>query len=127
MICLATFAYLAVQKRNDTMTLFVEIRSYNLRRGTREEFHRLFVETALPMLQRWKGDVVRYGTSPHDEDSYYLMRAYASLEDRQQSQDAFYGSDEWKLGSREPIIALIENYTSIVIEMEESTVDALRQ
>ena len=79
------------------------------------------------MLKRWKVDVVRYGASPHDEDSYYLMRAYASLEDRQQSQDAFYGSDEWKLGPREPFLAMIENYTSIVIEMEKSTVDALRQ
>ena len=109
------------------MTLFVEIRSYNLKPGTREEFHRLFVETALPMLQRWNVDVVRYGASPHDEDSYYLMRAYASLEDHEQSQDAFYGSDEWKLGPREPFLAMIENYTSIVIEMEKSTVDALRQ
>ena len=108
------------------MTLFVEIRSYNLKPGTRDEFHRLFVETALPMLQRWKVDVVRYGASLHDEDSYYLMRAYASLEDRQQSQDAFYGSDEWKLGPREPMVALIENYTSIVIEMEEEPVDTLR-
>ena len=79
------------------------------------------------MLQRWKVDVVRYGVSPHDKDSYYLMRAYASLEDREQSQDAFYGSDEWKLGPREPILALIETYTSVVIEMEESTVNALRQ
>ena len=109
------------------MALFVEIRSYNLKPGTREEFDRLFVETALPMLQGWNVDVVRYGASLHDNDSYYLMRAYASLEDRQQSQDAFYGSDEWKLGPREPIIALIENYTSIVIEMEYSTVDTLRQ
>lgn len=108
------------------MTLFVEIRSYNLKPGTREEFHRLFVETALPMLQRWNVDVVRYDASPHDENSYYLMRAYPSLEHRQKSQDAFYGSDEWKLGPREPIIALIENYTSIVMEMEESIVDALR-
>ena len=109
------------------MTLFVEIRSYNLKPGTREEFHRLFVETALQMLQRWKVDVLCYGASLHDNDSYYLMRAYASLEARQQSQDAFYGSDEWKLGPREPIIALIENYTSIVIAMEESIVDALQQ
>ena len=109
------------------MTLFVEIRSYNLKPGTREEFHRLFVETALPILQRWNVDVVRHGASLHDEDSYYLMRAYASLEDRQQSQDEFYGSDEWKLGPREPIIALIESYTSIVIETEESIVDALRR
>ena len=43
------------------MTFFVEIRSYNLKPGNRQEFHRLFVETALPMLQRWKVDVVAYG------------------------------------------------------------------
>ena len=109
------------------MTLFVEIRSYNLKPGTREEFHRLFFETALPMLKRRNVDVVRYGASLHDEDTYYPMRAYVSLVDRQQSQDAFYESDEWKLGPREPLLAMIENYTSIVIEMEKSTVDALRQ
>jgi hypothetical protein len=109
------------------MTFFVEIRSYNLKPGTRQEFHRLFVERSLPMLNSWKVDVVRHGPSPHDEDSYYLMRAFASLEDRDQSEDAFYGSDEWKLGPREAILALIENYTTIVIEMEESTVKALRQ
>jgi hypothetical protein len=50
------------------------------------------------MLQRWNVDVVAFGPSLHAEDSYYLIRSYASLEDRQQSQDAFYGSDEWKQG-----------------------------
>ena len=109
------------------MTFFVEIRSYNLRPGTRQSFHQLFMERALPMLNRWKVDVVRHGPSPHDEDSYYLMRAFPSLEDREQSEDAFYGSDEWKLGPREAILALIENYATIVIEMEESTVKALRR
>lgn len=109
------------------MALLVEIRSYNLKPGTRQEFYRLFVERSLPMLKRWKVDVVRYGSSPHDEDTYYLMRAFPSLEDREQSEDTFYGSDEWKLGPREAILALIENYTTIVLEMEKSIVDALRQ
>jgi len=108
------------------MTFLLEIRSYNLKPGTRQEFHRLFVERSLPMLKRWKVDVVRYGPSPHDEDTYYLMRAFPSLEIREQSEDAFYGSDEWKLGPREAILALIENYTTIVLEMEESIVKALR-
>jgi hypothetical protein len=40
---------------------FVEIRSYNLKPGRRQEFHRLFLEEAFPMLQRWKVDVVAYG------------------------------------------------------------------
>ena len=60
------------------------------------------------MLNRWKVDVVRHGQSLHDGDSYDLMRAFASLEDREQSEDAFYGGDEWKLGPREAILAKVE-------------------
>lgn len=109
------------------MKKFVEIRSYNLKPSSREEFHRLVLEKSLPMLKKWKVDVVAFGPSPHDENSYYLVRAYQSLEDRQASQDVFYGSPEWRQGPREAIIALIESDTSIVIEMEESVVDALRK
>jgi hypothetical protein len=109
------------------MKHFVEIRSYNLKPGARDQFHGLFTNEALPMLQRWNVNVVAFGPSPHDEDSYYLIRRYDSLAHRQQSQDDFYGSDEWKQGPREAILALIENYTSIVLEMDEMTTNGLRK
>ena len=108
------------------MNHFVEIRSYNLKTGTRDEFHRLFLKEALPMLKRWKVDVITYGPSLHDENSYYLIRRYDSLAHRDESEDAFYGSDEWRQGPREAIIALIENYTEIVLELDEVTVQSLR-
>jgi hypothetical protein len=104
----------------------VEIRSYNLRPGARDEFHRLAAGEAIPMLERWGVDVVAFGPSPHDDVSYYLIRAYDSLEHRQASQDAYYGSDEWKEGPRAAILALIESHTSIVLELDETAVDALR-
>ena len=53
------------------MNHFVEIRSYTLKPGTCEEFHRLFLEETFPILQRWKVDVVAYGPSLHDSDSYF--------------------------------------------------------
>jgi hypothetical protein len=109
------------------MNRVVEIRSYNLKPGTRTTFHQMMVEQAMPMLQRWQVDVVAYGPSLHDEDSYYLIRAYASLEDRQQSQDAFYGSAEWREGPRESLLALIDSYTSTVIEVDDATLAGLRQ
>jgi len=108
------------------MNKMIEIRSYNLKSGTRREFLRLMAEEAMPMLQRWGVEVVRFGPSLHDEDSCYLIRAYDGLKERQESQDAFYGSDEWKMGPREAIVALIDNYTSVVIEMDERTLDGLR-
>jgi hypothetical protein len=108
------------------MKRFVEIRSYNLKPGTRAEFHRLVCEQSMPMLQRWQVDVVAYGPSLHDDDSYYLMRSYASLEDRQRSQDAFYSSEEWRHGPREAILSLIDLSTSVVIEVDEATLRGLR-
>jgi len=109
------------------MKNFVEIRSYNLKPGTRQEFHHLFLEAAMPLLKRWNVDVVAYGPSLHDENSYYLMRRFDSLADREASEDSFYGSDEWRQGPRHAILGLIENYTEIVLELDEATVQGLRQ
>ena len=109
------------------MNHVVEIRSYTLKPGTRDEFHRLFLEAAYPMLKRWNVDVVAYGPSLHDENSYYLMRRFDSLAHREQNEESFYGSDEWRQGPREAIIACIENYAEIVLELDESTVQGLRK
>jgi hypothetical protein len=110
-----------------TVNRFVEIRSYNLKPGTRSTLHELMVEQAVPMLRRWKVDVVAHGPSLHDEDSYFLIRAYASVAERQRSQDDFYGSAEWRQGPRESILALIDSYTSVVLELDEATVNGLRR
>jgi NIPSNAP len=96
----------------------VEIRTYTLKTGLGAAFHRTFVEDALPMLERWGVDVVAFGPSLDDDDAYYLMRAYRSVDERQQSQDAFYGSDEWRNGPREAIVSKIETLISVVIPAE---------
>ena len=54
---LALFAALLLTVRADqpaVPTRIVEIRSYNLKPGTREQFQKLFEREALPMLKRWK-------------------------------------------------------------------------
>ena len=109
------------------MNRVVEFRSYNLKPGTRDQFARLFWEQARPMLARWGVDVIAAGPSLHDENSFCLIRSYASLEDRGRSQDAFYGSDEWRQGPREAIVACIENYASVVLSLDEDTIAGLRR
>jgi ketosteroid isomerase-like protein len=95
-----------------------EIRSYTLRPGTRDSFHRLVLDYSLPMLQRWKITVLGYGPSLQEDSSYYLVRMYPSLEGRQRSEDAFYGSDEWKKGPREAIVSRIINYTTVIVPVD---------
>lgn len=105
----------------------VEIRSYNLKPGTRDRFHQVFLKDALPMLKRWKVDVIAYGPSLHDQDSYFLMRGFDGVAARQQSEDAFYGSEEWIKGPREAILADIVSYTTIVLPLDEATTMGLRK
>ncbi len=79
----------------------------------------------MPVLARQQVDVVAFGPSPHDDASYYPIRAFSSLQDRQREEDALYGSDEWRhggRGDREYDRAM----TAVVIEMDEATVDGLR-
>ncbi|MBX3069807.1 MAG: NIPSNAP family protein [Thermomicrobiales bacterium] len=108
------------------MTRVIEIRTYALKPGSRGDFHRLVVEQSMPMLERWHVEVVAYGPSTHDDNSYYLIRAYDDLFDRQRSQDAFYGSAEWREGPREAIVSLIESDISVVVELDDVSIDGLR-
>jgi ketosteroid isomerase-like protein len=105
----------------------VEIRSYNLKPGARDRFHQLFVRESLPMLRRWKIDVVAYGPSLHDRDSYYLMRSFASAAERERIEDAFYTSREWLEGPRAAVLADIASYTTVVIRVDDATLRALRR
>ena len=109
------------------MPHLIEIRTINLKPGTRVEFHRLYIEEALPLLKRWNFDVVAHGPSLHDENSYYVIRRYDSLAQREEMEDTYYASDDWRQGPREAILALMEDYTDIVFELDEVTVQGLRK
>lgn len=105
----------------------VEIRSYELKLGKAVEFDRLVTERAVPLLRRHGVDLVAFGPSLHDNDTYYLMRAYADLAELERSEAAFYGSEEWRLGPRAAVLACIERYISIVVEMDDDAIEHLRR
>ena len=109
------------------MKYFVEFRSLNIKLGTRNEFHRLYIEQALPLLKHWNFDVVAHGPSLQDENVYYVIRRFDSLVQREQMEESYYGSDDWRQGPREAMLALIENYTDIVLELDQVTVQGLRR
>jgi hypothetical protein len=109
------------------MTRIVEIRTYKLHPGAAPEYERLFKDVAVPMLARSGVDVIAVGSSVGDPDGYYLIRAFDDLEHRQRSEEAFYGSAEWREGPREAVLALIESYADLVLELDEPTIDGLRR
>jgi hypothetical protein len=109
------------------MNRLVEIRSYKLKPGSGAEFHGIVANRSVPLLVQSGMDVVAFGQSEHDPDAYYLIRAYASLEQLRSSQDAFYASPAWRQGPREAIVALIEEDANAVLWLSSEAVDAIRR
>jgi hypothetical protein len=44
----------------------------------------------------------------------------------QASEDAFYGSREWREGPRTAVLDCIESYTTVVVELDSRTIESLR-
>ena len=102
-----------VHKQNKMIT---EIRIYKFKENSAENFIKVFTEQSLPMMKRWKINVVDYGFSLIDKESFYLIRNYESVAQRKESQDAFYGSDEWINGPEKEIMNCIDTYNTIVTD-----------
>jgi NIPSNAP len=108
------------------MNRLVEIRSYKLKPGRQQEFHSAVIYEVMPLL-RAAMDVVSFGPSAHEADTYYLVRAYADLADLQAQQNAFYGSSAWRSGPREAILDCIESFLNTVLWLSPAAVDDLRR
>ncbi len=95
----------------------LDIRTYKLVPDGGEAFDRIVRESALPMLHRFGINVVGYGPSLDDGDLYCLMRAFPSAARREERLESFYGSDEWRLNHRHPVLALIETYHTVLVPL----------
>jgi len=95
-----------------------EILTLDIKPGRRDEFHNVYVTQSVPLLKKWNFNVVAYGPSLHDANSYYVIRRFKSLEDREKSEGAFYSSDDWKSGPRDEIMGLVEHFAYAVVSAE---------
>ncbi|MGH9243038.1 MAG: NIPSNAP family protein [Acidimicrobiales bacterium] len=102
----------------------LEIRTYRIADGQRDEFGRR-VAAVVPMLSRYGIDLVGHGPSIEDEQHYVLLRSFASLDELNQQEAAFYGGEEWQRGPRDSILEHIETYHTVVLRSTEAAVRAL--
>ena len=98
-----------------TDTAVVDLRTYRLVPGGRDEFDRIFREAALPMLRDRGVEVTGYGPSLADDRHYYLARAFPSEHERERQLRAFYESEEWRGTYAETVEALIESFHHLVV------------
>lgn len=111
----------------DGMTRVVETLIYTLKPGTGAAFDRIMRDVSVPLHRRAGMDVVAYANSLHDPDAYVLIRAYDDLHHLKVSQEAFYGSADWRTGPRAAIVAMISTSLKVVTEVPVDAVEAMRR
>jgi hypothetical protein len=101
----------------------LEIRTYEIAEGRRDEFGRRMT-AVVPMLRRYGIDVVGHGPSVEDEQHYVLLRSFASADELQRQESAFYDGDEWRTGPRDGILEFIVAYHTVVLRTSADAVQA---
>lgn len=103
----------------------VEIRTYKLKPGSAGQFVAAFQE-ALPLVRKSGMDVVAFGRSDHEHETFYLIRAYSDRAQLEAQQETFYSSDAWRQGPREPLVACLDDYLNTLLWLPEQSVEDLR-
>jgi hypothetical protein len=107
-----------------TMKL-IEVRTYKLKPGCTERFVAA-VKAALPLVRASGMDVIAFGRSDHEHESFYLIRACDSREQLIAQQDAFYGSAAWREGPRAELVGCLDDYLNTLLWLPDGAVEALR-
>ena len=95
-----------------------EILTLDIKPGRRDEFHKVYEAQSVPLLKKWNFDLVAYGPSLQDANSYYVIRRFKSLEEREKSEDTFNSSNDWKSGPRNAIMELVDHFAYAVVSTE---------
>ena len=96
--------------------MIVEVRSYRIKPGRREEFIEFFETRAVPALRSYGMQVIGPLLDVENPNKFVWLRSFPSMEDRERMREAFYGSELWKNELEEIAMPLLESYDVVLCE-----------
>jgi heme-degrading monooxygenase HmoA len=97
-------------------TMIVEVRSYRIKPGHREEFIQFFETRAVPALRSHGMKILGPLLDLENPNKFVWLRSFPSLDERERMRNAFYEGESWK-NELEPIaMPMLESYDVILCE-----------
>ncbi|WP_329521005.1 hypothetical protein [Spirillospora sp. NBC_01491] len=106
-------------------TVLLEVRLFTTAPGTRDEFHRVSRDGTIPLMRKCGIDVLAHGPALNDDDTYYLVRAFESEEDRVERGQSLYTTPEWLNQYEGPVTAMMADHRTAVIRVPREAAEAL--
>ena len=96
--------------------MIVEVRSYRIKPGKRDEFIKLFETRAVPAQRTYGIKIIGPFLDVENPNKFVFLRSFPSLEDRDRMKEAFYGSELWKTELEGLAMRLLDSYDVILCE-----------
>jgi hypothetical protein len=96
--------------------MIVEVRSYRIAPGRREEFLEFFQTRSIPALRAHGMEVMGPFVDLENPNKFVWLRLYPSLEDRDRMRTAFYEGDIWKNELEAIAMPMLESYDVTLCE-----------
>jgi hypothetical protein len=103
------------------MPIVIEVLQYTLKPGTGAAFHAIMKKESIPLHKSCGLKVLRFGNSLHDNDKYYLVRAFQDVTHMEAELTQFYADSRWREGPRSDIINMIcESHRVVMFDAQPS-------
>lgn len=105
--------------------MIVEVRTYTVKSGRRDEFLRFFAARAAPLQRALGIGVIGPWIDLEHPDRFVWMRSFASIEERERLKARLYDGPEWT-GELEAIaMPMLDDFASIVTEIAQADLPGL--
>jgi hypothetical protein len=98
------------------MAMIVEVRSYRIKPGRRDEFIKFFETRAVPALRAHGMKVTGPLLDIENPNKFVWLRSFPSLDERERMRNAFYEGPLWKNELEGVAMPMLESYDVILCE-----------
>ena len=108
--------------------MIVEVRTYRITPGKREEFIEFFEQRSVPALQSHGMKIVGPFADLENPNKFMFIRAFQSMEDLHRMKEEFYEGKLWKEELEGIAMPMLESYDVMLCETTPGfVVDDLRE
>ncbi|NOT48562.1 MAG: hypothetical protein HOP17_12525 [Acidobacteria bacterium] len=103
--------------------MIVEVRSYRIVPGRRDEFLEFFKTKAIPALRAHGMKVVGPFIDVENPNKFVWLRGFPSLAERTRLKELFYEGDLWKNEMESIAMPMLDSYDVILCETDPNLVN----
>ena len=96
--------------------MIVEVRSYRITPGKRDEFVKFFEERSIAAQQSYGMKIVGPMLDLENPNKFVFLRGFPTMEELHRMKDEFYGGKLWKEEFEHVLMPMIESYDVILCE-----------